>query len=697
MKSCCRSVRTCLCTSMCGVKIESMIDVSNAVVPQCDQIADHAFKVLYPILLSLASKSFKANIVYWSYMWFASKWVATEQLLFISIVLWETEVLYGMLIDITIFLLLLNDFHQGRGKQWNHATTQTDLFVSSVWWYFLSLSDHLFLSILSIYCFFFSSLFFSLLSYLFSLKNNHPTASSLSSLFNASIYWCPPPYLSRLTLIVAIKTNPGKYTAIKEIEFCKKNNLKYYYMGFYIHSCKKMRYKGEYEPSELLCPTALDWHPYKKSVSLLDKNKFTPLNDHFVQQLTAVMKMENEKLKNNFTLTFNGDEEHCREPVQDSNRVFDDEAVTHGNNSTLTVNLRGDGSNDEHENQTNNYIKNEFLSSLSLNEKMKHPSLKLFSPQFNFDPSLHKCTLFSSTSTSHATCSNASSHSLTSSSSSSSSRLEDPSNLPVHSTDTTTDTNTLSSSSSSSACPSVFDNTSSAPSSVAAGLFLRTNKTEHQKMKSNLKLAKKKKHENVISAEDENVLRKEDYRLNNEMAREQEKESDEDRRKRYAAVENNLVERIPIDLGTGTESIGPRSAAITIAKQFLTKLLTALNVDILLLFSISISPMLFYSTPFWYSDMRHNRYAISGSQFSWLLAYQILPWYDPFVWAPTSDVNYTLICSPRNMKSKSYCNEIDTSTTDIGRGWIPLWRLHHHQWWHHQHVAHRDIMSYTIT
>jgi hypothetical protein len=35
--------------------------------------------------------------------------------------------------------------------------------------------------------------------------------------------------------------------------------LKYYYLGFYIHSCPKMRYKGEYEPSALLCPVTHRW------------------------------------------------------------------------------------------------------------------------------------------------------------------------------------------------------------------------------------------------------------------------------------------------------------------------------------------------------------------------------------------------------------------------------------------------------
>eukprot|EP00596_Hydrurales_sp_CCMP1899_P000750 CAMPEP_0119052196 /NCGR_PEP_ID=MMETSP1177-20130426/73577_1 /TAXON_ID=2985 /ORGANISM="Ochromonas sp, Strain CCMP1899" /LENGTH=538 /DNA_ID=CAMNT_0007031687 /DNA_START=286 /DNA_END=1903 /DNA_ORIENTATION=- len=71
--------------------------------------------------------------------------------------------------------------------------------------------------------------------------------------------------------------NLGKYTAIKEIEFCVENKLKYYYMGFYIHSCQKMRYKGEYKPSELLCPTSLQWQPLEESMIKLNKYKFSPL------------------------------------------------------------------------------------------------------------------------------------------------------------------------------------------------------------------------------------------------------------------------------------------------------------------------------------------------------------------------------------------------------------------------------------
>jgi len=56
----------------------------------------------------------------------------------------------------------------------------------------------------------------------------------------------------------------GKISALKEIEWTQRTHavcpsLKYYYMGYYIQSCPKMKYKGEYEPSELLCPQSYRW------------------------------------------------------------------------------------------------------------------------------------------------------------------------------------------------------------------------------------------------------------------------------------------------------------------------------------------------------------------------------------------------------------------------------------------------------
>lgn len=57
----------------------------------------------------------------------------------------------------------------------------------------------------------------------------------------------------------------GTYGTLREVQFVRELNevaaeLSEYYMGFYIHSCPKMRYKGKLQPSYLLCPEIYTWH-----------------------------------------------------------------------------------------------------------------------------------------------------------------------------------------------------------------------------------------------------------------------------------------------------------------------------------------------------------------------------------------------------------------------------------------------------
>lgn len=52
-------------------------------------------------------------------------------------------------------------------------------------------------------------------------------------------------------------------------------DLKYYYMGFYIHSCPKMRYKAKFRPSYLLCPLRYTWHAIDKCIQKLDNVKYS--------------------------------------------------------------------------------------------------------------------------------------------------------------------------------------------------------------------------------------------------------------------------------------------------------------------------------------------------------------------------------------------------------------------------------------
>jgi len=83
----------------------------------------------------------------------------------------------------------------------------------------------------------------------------------------SSVYFYYDPAFSFLSL--------GTYSAIREIQLCVALSRKYYYMGYYIHSCHKMRYKGKYNPSELCSPTSYKWHPIEKCIPYLDQNKFT--------------------------------------------------------------------------------------------------------------------------------------------------------------------------------------------------------------------------------------------------------------------------------------------------------------------------------------------------------------------------------------------------------------------------------------
>ncbi|CAI5653581.1 arginyl-tRNA--protein transferase 1 isoform X4 [Oreochromis niloticus] len=75
----------------------------------------------------------------------------------------------------------------------------------------------------------------------------------------------------------------GSYSALREIAFTKQlqkqsPKLSYYYLGFYIHSCPKMRYKGQYRPSDLLCPETYVWVSIERCIPLLDNSRYARLN-----------------------------------------------------------------------------------------------------------------------------------------------------------------------------------------------------------------------------------------------------------------------------------------------------------------------------------------------------------------------------------------------------------------------------------
>ncbi|CAJ0562825.1 unnamed protein product, partial [Mesorhabditis spiculigera] len=71
----------------------------------------------------------------------------------------------------------------------------------------------------------------------------------------------------------------GTYTALREIDYIQRTlrtksaELKYYYMGYYIYTCPKMRYKAKFQPSELLCDESFTWKPVSECEKLLAENE----------------------------------------------------------------------------------------------------------------------------------------------------------------------------------------------------------------------------------------------------------------------------------------------------------------------------------------------------------------------------------------------------------------------------------------
>ncbi|GAA97447.1 uncharacterized protein L969DRAFT_446761 [Mixia osmundae IAM 14324] len=98
----------------------------------------------------------------------------------------------------------------------------------------------------------------------------------------SSVYFIWDPDFAGLSL--------GKVSALREIAWVRQLraagmlHCQYYYMGYYIHTCPKMRYKADYEPSSLLDPSTLNWYHYTHCRSILDRD---PRAVTFEDQATA--------------------------------------------------------------------------------------------------------------------------------------------------------------------------------------------------------------------------------------------------------------------------------------------------------------------------------------------------------------------------------------------------------------------------
>ena len=70
----------------------------------------------------------------------------------------------------------------------------------------------------------------------------------------------------------------GKLSALREAALAIEGEYVYYYMGYYIHNCKKMRYKGDYKPYVLDYDT-MQWDQLDDEMrALMDKRKWVSMS-----------------------------------------------------------------------------------------------------------------------------------------------------------------------------------------------------------------------------------------------------------------------------------------------------------------------------------------------------------------------------------------------------------------------------------
>ncbi|KAI5299263.1 2-oxoglutarate dehydrogenase complex E2 component, partial [Ascosphaera pollenicola] len=71
----------------------------------------------------------------------------------------------------------------------------------------------------------------------------------------------------------------GKISAMREIALTQEAGYGYYYMGFYIHDCAKMRYKANFRPQQILDPEDFTWsYLDAEMVSKLDNKRYVSLS-----------------------------------------------------------------------------------------------------------------------------------------------------------------------------------------------------------------------------------------------------------------------------------------------------------------------------------------------------------------------------------------------------------------------------------
>src|SRR5690606_1430169 len=88
--------------------------------------------------------------------------------------------------------------------------------------------------------------------------------------------------------------SPGKLGAVREIALAREGGMPWWYPGFYIHSCPKMRYKIDYAPQFVLDPDSMRWEALDdRALRILDRNVYLSITEE-LEKLPAAQNQNGD-------------------------------------------------------------------------------------------------------------------------------------------------------------------------------------------------------------------------------------------------------------------------------------------------------------------------------------------------------------------------------------------------------------------
>lgn len=135
----------------------------------------------------------------------------------------------------------------------------------------------------------------------------------------------------------------GKLGALREIALAKEEGYKWWYAGFYIHSCVKMRYKGDYHPQYMLDPDSYDWDLLDDELKKkLDEKSFVSLSREQAEgesSSVATGKQSGTRpvdaSEENGDTVMKGDEDSAEDSAEDSDEDSDEDPPVPNPNAPL--------------------------------------------------------------------------------------------------------------------------------------------------------------------------------------------------------------------------------------------------------------------------------------------------------------------------------------------------------------------------